>query len=143
MQLNKVFIKSVAVIILITATLKILTLIDGERKLDVADPLFFFFSNRELITLSIVVELVVVCFLFARLDHIKKLFIIFWLSGIFFLYHLGLWVSDYKYTCYCAGTPFSWLVVIPFDGKEIIRFLLGYMLIGSGFFLLRRPAPAK
>jgi len=136
LNVQKVFIKSVAIILFITAALKILTLIDGGRKLDVADPLVFFLSNRALITLSTIIELIVVLYLTIRMKQTSQLLLILWLSCVFLVYHLGLWASGYQYTCYCAGKPFSWLVIIPFDGKTIIRFLLGYMLIGSGILLL-------
>ena len=46
-------------------------------------------------------------------------------------------MSGYKYTCYCAGTAFSWEVILPINGMFVIRFLLGYMLVGSGFFIIR------
>lgn len=137
MRLKRYFIKSVALILVITALLKILTLVSLGSKLNIADPLFFFLSNRILITLAVIIELAVAGFLVARADCKIQLFLIFWLSCLFLLYHIGLWMSGYKYTCYCAGTAFSWEVILPINGMFVIRFLLGYMLVGSGFFIIR------
>lgn len=137
MIIRSLYIKSVAAILIVTATLKIITLAEGGRKLGVADPLIFFFSNRVLIWFAMMIELIVAFNLLFLSDLRRRLLLILWLSCIFLVYHLGLLVTGYKFSCYCAGTPFSWEVVFPFNGKVIIQFLLAYMLTGSSLFLLK------
>lgn len=130
------FFISVAVALIVTAGIKIYTLVFTGDELKVADPLLTFLSVGGSAGMATLLEAIVVIILLTRTSTLLKCGAIAWLSCAFLTYRFGLWLIAYEGKCFCLGGAQSWLqLVAEWNVDRILNVLLLYMLLGSAAFL--------
>jgi hypothetical protein len=122
-------------ILLLTGAAKLWSVISKEPVLESVDPVFGL-TLRELFTYAGVIEAMVGlhCLLSVRLQRSAAL--VFWLSGVFVLYRIGLsWLGSDE-PCGCLGAlSFRWGLT-PAGVDTVMKIVLGCMVSGSGAVLL-------
>lgn len=132
----RIYLASVAVILITTAGLKLVSIFSDARLLLEADPLLSFLTNRQVILLSATTELVILGLICGGSFGIAvKLAASTWLGAIFVIYRLGIWWIGAPEPCKCLGTLTRWIQVEPSTSNLIAKWLLAYLLIGSVAFL--------
>lgn len=133
---GRVFLWTVVVILTLTASLKIRTILQIPEALKARDPLFYFISNYSLLVMVSSVELACVAVIVFSRNYRFKLGCVAWSSTTFLLYRIGLLMIGYKNTCICLGLPQSWPNMVE-SVDPYLKLLLGYMTVGSYYFLLK------
>jgi hypothetical protein len=129
---------SCALVLTLTALLKLLTVAVDSDQLQAADPVLAFFPGWLLITITAVIELGVASYLiFGRVvqNQIKA---IAWLSTAFVLYRAGLMAVGYSAPCTCLGLALSWVTFAKMWHLDLaLKIFLAYMFtISWGMLLL-------
>jgi len=114
----------------VTLIAKLVSASGHARMLNELDPVFSI-SNRKLMVLAAVVELVVaaVCF-FGKRPAIKSGSLI-WLASIFIAYRVGLHFLDAGKHCPCLGNLTDALHIRPETADIALKGVLLYFLIGG------------
>ena len=97
------FFRSVAVILLLTAAAKAVSVFGTQSILEKADPIFWVLKNRELLALVATLEAVVAVLLLSKASLSIKRGSLIWLCINFLLYRMGLWITDAPIACKCLG----------------------------------------
>lgn len=144
-SLNRVFVATVAAILVLTAALKVATLLrrpeatEGQalsRLLAEPAPYLSVLTNRQMMWLAVAFELGAVAgLLWLRTDRARLLVIAF-VGGLFAAYHLGLSLIGYRPPCGCLGGPLEWLHLSRRTYDTLTLVLVGYFLAGSYGLLL-------
>jgi hypothetical protein len=131
------FICSTAIILIVTATLKLVTVALAPRWANTEDPIFFFLSNRLLAGMAAILEFCIAWLLFTRTATKIKLTVIFWLSLFFACYHVGIRAMGTVDSCICLGDPQSWVTYFLRRDhfEEILVGIVIYMMTFSTWFL--------
>jgi hypothetical protein len=128
------FIYSCALVLLIAAAAKLVSVFGDERILDEADPLLQV-ANRWVYSAAGLVELAVVWWLmWGGKKTSEKLMVLAWLGTVFALYRFGLFWFKFDKPCSCMGNAFSW-AGLGSETMDAIAFgLFLYLAIGAYFF---------
>jgi hypothetical protein len=131
-----IYLVLVAVLLVLTAGAKLFSAAGEGRILAAPDPLLRL-SNREVLIGVGLLELAVAAFLLlGRHPQLKHLTLV-WLSLNFIVYRVGLaWVAPGK-PCTCLGLITARLPLKPDTVDLLLKLMIGVMLFGSGYFLLR------
>jgi hypothetical protein len=130
MKIIKFFLFSAGVVLLITATAKIISSFGNARILQNADPLFgVSFHNLFLAVSSIEVVAALVCFCSKKI--LLQAGLVAWLATAFIAYRLSLvWIGYHK-PCSCLGNLTDALHIPPQIADTAMKIILAYLLIGS------------
>jgi hypothetical protein len=99
------------------------------------DPLLPF-SNRHVFVLAGAMELGLSIFLCVGSERGTKTACIVWLASIYLIYRLGLWWAGLPSLCHCLGNLNDRFPISPLALDRIAWVLLGWLLVGSGGFLI-------
>ncbi|MCX6870009.1 MAG: hypothetical protein NTY84_05185 [Verrucomicrobia bacterium] len=131
------FLRSAAVILLLTATAKAVSVFGTQSILEKIDPLFWVLKNRELLVLVATLEAVVAVLLLSKASLPIKRGSLIWLCINFLLYRMGLWIIDAPIACKCLGDLADRIGLSDSQASWVMLGTLGYMLGGSLFFFWR------
>lgn len=131
-RLVKVYLTSVAALLVSTAVGKLVMALGKAGTLDLASPLFGFLSNRELICLAAGLELAVaVLLLFGRSGPRLSVWAVACLATAFLGYRCLLWVTGFHGYCQCLGNMTDGLGLAPGQAEGIAWGILLFFLVGS------------
>jgi len=139
----ELFIQSVAWTLFVTALVKLLSATGSSAVLSSVHPVFDIPHRDTYLGLGLM-ELVLAGLLawLPKQDIRLGLIAMFGAIAAFYRIIASVWnVSEA--VCPCLGSAFLWLHVPPEVLENIAKALLGYMLLGSGFFLWLRANTAK
>ncbi len=131
-RLLSAFIRSTAILLLLTAAAKLYSAAGTARVLTATDPLFHL-PNRELMLIVGMIEAAIAVYLLAGRSRVAQTFLIFWLSTNFILYRFGLHFIHHK-VCPCLGTLTAKLPLQPETVDAMLRLLVLYWFVGSAWF---------
>jgi hypothetical protein len=131
-----IYLLLVAALLVLTAGAKLFSAAGEARILATPDSLLLL-SNREVLIGVGLLELAVAAFLvLGRHPQLKHLVLV-WLSLNFIVYRVGLaWVAPGK-PCTCLGVITARLPLKPDTADLLLKLMIGVMLFGSVYFLLR------
>ena len=122
---------SAAVVLIITALLKIVSLQTGVRFFLLKDSVFPFITNGQIMASSAILELCVAIILIRKLDRVFQFTALLGLASIFLFYRLGLaWIAPNE-PCPCYGRATDWLHISTQTADTAMKIILAYLLIGS------------
>lgn len=124
------FIFSVGILLLLTATAKLISSYGASKILNGVDPVFHV-SFRFLFRAVAVVELGIggVCLFSKNLN--LRVGLIAAIATTFMLYRLGLYWMGFRGGCSCLGNLTDALHISPTLADRVMKIILGYLLIGS------------
>jgi hypothetical protein len=135
-KIQQYFIFSVAVILFITATAKIVSATGTAEALSHPDPLIPL-SNRQVFYMTGGIEIIISAFLLMKRDAQGiKLSLIAWLATTFLVYRAGLWWAGAPNLCDCLGNINAEVSISPQTIHYITLILLAWLLMGSGLLLI-------
>lgn len=135
MRGTQLFIFSSAAILGITSFAKLWSAFGEARILSRHDPLLLV-TNRELLIITGVIEILTVgALLFAKRERIK-LMSLAWLASYFALYRLAVWYLRLPDPCPCLGRITEMLPFRPSTIDLALKTIVAYLLIGSIFLLV-------
>ena len=128
--LQRLFSYCAAVILIVTASAKLLSASGTARVLALPDALLTL-TNRTVLVLAGSSELLLACYLiFGRKSWLKTP-LVAWLATNFLIYRLGLlWMGVHK-PCGCLGTITDALSIPPATVDLLMKIVLAYLLAGS------------
>lgn len=124
------FIVSASVILAITGLAKAWGAEGQSRILAVADPVTGISFGHLMLAVGVLELVVATTCLFAK-SQFMKLWVIAWLATNFFVYRCGLWWMGWHRPCSCMGNLTDALHIRPEVADNIMKVVLGYLLIGS------------
>jgi hypothetical protein len=127
---------SAAAILVLVALLKISSIQDSVRYFLLEDPVFAFLTNRQVISLSAILELGIAMLLLKDARLVFKLTALLGLSSVLISYRIGLWWIDPQAPCKCYGRATDWLHIQPETADLAMKCILGYFVIGSLLVLI-------
>lgn len=131
--LSALFIYTSALILAITAALKVLSLVSPAPVLRFHDSIFFFLQQRHLLLLAVAAEVVVLFFLCNRgLSLSRRVWPLYLLTACFTAYRLAAYVLHSSFSCACAG-------LLSYYHPRVGTMMLAcnaYLLLGSAATLL-------
>lgn len=133
---GRFFLSSVAILLFVTGLLKVFSAGGTARILDQPDPLLLLNVRNVLLGSALVEIAVAVYLLVATNNALRSLFLVLWLGVSFLLYHLLLLIIHPGKPCPCLGSAAQ--LLSPAAATWILRFIIAYMIIGSGLFLFAR-----
>jgi hypothetical protein len=136
LKARRAFVVSAAVVLVLTAAVKLLGATRNAPYLTLPDPLFQLVSSRTMILLAAVVELTVAGLLILRKVDRLKLWLLVWLSSLFLSYRAGLLLVGFSGLCPCLGGPLDWFGVKPTMADAVAKGIIGYLLVFAVGFLL-------
>ena len=131
------FLRSAAVILLLTAAAKAASAFGTQSILEKVDPIFWVLKNRELLVLVATLEAGVAFLLLSKAYLSVKRGSLIWLCTNFLLYRMGLWITGAPAACKCMGDLAGRIGLSDSQASWIMLGALGYMLGGSLFFFWR------
>jgi hypothetical protein len=139
-----VYLKTVAVLLLLTGMAKLISAIQKVAALGLSDPLIRFLSFKQISIVAGIVEIAVALYIFKSSNVIRQLEMVAWLSLLFIAYHVGLYLIQFHGVCPCLGNANSWLKLSDNSINNLTLGLLAYFSIGSilmlgiGWFQIQR-----
>jgi hypothetical protein len=130
-NLAKYFLRTIVFILIVTASMKFLSVFHDAEYLKAKSRLFEFITNRQLIAFTAVIEVAVVIYLLSGTLQVNKLGVVAWLSTLFLTYRFMLFVMKIPLPCSCLGNAADWLPVKLSTIELTMKGVLGYMLVGS------------
>ena len=124
------FVRSAGVVLLVTGLAKLWSAMGEARVLGVRDPLFGLTFRQLMLGVGLVELLVAGVCLVGRRERLSCV-LVGWLSGNVALYRLGLWWMGWKRPCGCLGHLTDALGVSPTAADVVMKFVLGYLLVGA------------
>ncbi len=129
-RLLRLFVTSAAVVLLTTAFAKAVSALGDAGILNGPDPIFGVDLRTTLLVAATLESVVAwVCLRATRLS--LQIELVLWLSTVFALYRVGLWVVGYDQPCHCLGTMTDALHISPGAADLGMKIVLSYLLIGS------------
>jgi hypothetical protein len=124
------FMKSVGILLIITAVAKLISSAGNARILQIEDPIFYV-PFRIMFQLIGSLELAVasIC-IFGRRVGMQAV-LVAWLATSFAVYRLGLLWIGYHKPCSCLGNLTDTLHIAPQTADTAMKIILAYLLIGS------------
>lgn len=146
MQTASYFLWSSALLLLVTGVAKLYSLTGTSRFLAATDPVFHL-SNREVMLLVGLLELVVAIYLVLGRDTIRRAAVLLWLGANFLGYRAAGEFLQAK-LCPCLGTISSHVPLTQAQLDRILGLMVAYFLAGSTWILYKtlrsrakRPVP--
>ena len=135
------FLRSVVIILAITATFKFLSICGEDGILRVREPLFQFVTVREFLLIGAFVELAAIAGILLLRARSGRLLIVAWLCTIFLIYRFGRAIAGISDPCPCLGTVGAWAGIGSRMLNKITGVLLVYLFGGSlvGLIASRNP----
>jgi len=139
------FLLTVLVILLATATAKVITVlqVDGGHGgagpgglLSLPAPYVPTLTNRDMMWVAVGFELAVLSGLARLRTDRARLLLVAFVGGVFAAYHLGLGVIGYRHPCGCLGGPLDWLHLSRRAYDTLTVAIIVYLLVGSYGLLL-------
>ncbi len=128
---------SVAFILTITASLKLISLGGTTPIMAQADAVLGV-SNRSVLLGAALIELAVAVFLILDCRTELRCYLTAWLASVFAVYRIALsWVAPAN-PCPCLGSLVERLPVSPDTLDLLLKLVIGYLLAGSIFLLVRK-----
>jgi hypothetical protein len=132
------FVRSVLIILTLTALLKLQASYGSSRILNEEDALFAI-PYRTLLFLSALAEIGCVLLLTSKLTSaLTKTRLIALISSSFLLYHVAMWAVGAGNVCPCLGTLFERVPLREGTLSAISGMMALYMFVGSIFFIVKR-----
>ena len=135
-NLKKVFIGSSAIILFVTAGIKLFAVFSNVPYMTLNDPIFQFLNNRSMMLLAAFTELILGVFLLLRCSGFVKLWSLVWLALLFLSYRFGLWLIGFSSPCPCLGGAMNWLGMKPASADTVAKWIIGYFLVFGLVFLM-------
>jgi hypothetical protein len=129
------FVLAAGLLLLITATAKIISIFGSARILSQAAPLLPI-SFRVLLCISGTFELIVALTCLFSKRTLIQLTMIAWLASNFLIYRIALVAIGYHKPCPCLGNLTGILHLSPEAADSVMKLVLAYLLIGSYAILL-------
>lgn len=142
--MTKLFVCSAGGLLAITGAAKLVSSFGSAAVLKNAEPIFHA-QFRYVFWVVGTLELAVALFCFLSKGTELKAALIAWLASAFFTYRLGLVFIDYHRPCGCLGSLTDTLHIPDHTADTAMKFILGYLLIGSfaTLFSMRKPSEEK
>jgi hypothetical protein len=126
---NPIFIRAAGAVLLVTALAKLVSALGEASILSKSDPLFYFISNRQLLFLAAILELLVGIVAWRACDCRVAGGLVAWIATLFAAYRTGLWLVGYHGTCNCLGHTTDALGISPQAADHFMVGILLYLLI--------------
>jgi len=143
--MRRLFIRSAGGLLLVTALAKLVSALGTAQILQSADPIFQM-SFRHVFWIAGAIELAVALVCLLGRNILLQSALLAWLATDFFLYRLGLVLTDYHRPCPCLGNLTDALHISPGIADNSMKVALAYIVIGSYLTLFyswhRRPGAA-
>ena len=137
-RMIKVFVYSVASILLLTACAKIAASFGSIGILKVYDPLLTFLTVRQLVLAAAFLEIGASVFIWLNAgSEDRQLMAIAWISTVFICFRFGRFFGGFIEPCHCLGRVPEVIGLRPEFADNFIELLLGYMFILSYGLLFR------
>lgn len=107
-KLVLIFSRLVAVVLLITAVLKLSAVAAAISELDRPDPVFAFLTTRQSLLLAAGIEAAVALTLLRWGGNLRALGLIVWLGITMAAYRGAAWLSGWTGPCHCLGGGMGW-----------------------------------
>jgi hypothetical protein len=127
------FIRSVAILLLLTAVAKLFSAFGTARILTARDPMFLLKYWQIMIIVGLL-ELAIAVYLFRGRDSILKLFAILWLGSNFIFYRMANDLMGIT-VCPCLGTTLDGLRLTSRQSDMLLGGFVLYLFLGSAFLL--------
>lgn len=128
--LFELFIRSGAILLLLTATAKLVSAFGHSRILLDTDPIFgISFKSLFLLCGSTEMGIAFVCLFYHKL--LLRTFLLAWLAVCFLAYRIGLHWIGYQKSCKCLGDVTDALNISPQTADIAMKTVLVYLLTGS------------
>lgn len=131
LRIPSLYFYSSGFLLLLTGLLKLISVQDDVAYLKEPDPLFYFLSIRQILTVSSVLEIGIGMLLFVTTNCWIKVFAAIWFSILVLTYRIGLYVIGYNGPCQCLGGAGQWLHLSRHTIDVIMKSILAYLLVGS------------
>ena len=128
--LEKGFIRSAGIILIVTSLAKILSAMGHAHMLEMPDPLFGV-AFRYLMLLAGFLELVIGLFCLTETLVKFRLYLVVWIASCFLGYRIALWRIGWRHPCPCLGTWTDSLHLSAEAADSAMKLVLGYLLLGS------------
>lgn len=99
----------VALFLIVTGSLKLLSALLETKVLGASDPLLPLFTVRQVMFIAAVLEFGVVNALLRHRNASWAPWLVLWLVGVAAVYRIGLWAVGFHGHCSCLGHLFDWL----------------------------------
>jgi hypothetical protein len=119
-----------------TALAKGIATTGNVQILSQSDPLLALLTNRQVLWLAIVLEVMVIGLIVREREIVRKAAFIAWIGTVFLAYRVGLWSIGYKGSCGCLGNVTDTLGITPATADLVSGAMLAYLLIGSYAILI-------
>ncbi len=137
MSLQRIFILSASLVLMLTALAKLITAWSGDEKLMTSvDPVFgMSFKFIFLAVGGIEIAVAVFC-VFGKKMLFEQATVLCWLALSMVLYRVGLYVTGYNKPCGCIGDVTEALGISEAIADKGLKFILAYLVIGSSYLLI-------
>lgn len=133
---RRAFIYTAGGILLLTGLAKIWSAFGQARLLDYADPITGIHFRYLMGSVGIVEMVIANICLFSAGTWLPML-LVAWLATGFLAYRAGLALLGWQSPCHCLGNLTDALHIPPRIADNGLKIILGYLLLGSYFFLVR------
>ena len=130
MKMTRLFLYSVAVILMSTAAAKIISSFGHSRILLEHDPVSGFIF-RDLFRVVGVMEIAIGFTCYFRKRFLVSASLVAWLATSFLIYRIVLLWAGYRKPCPCLGNLTDMLHISPQATDTAMKIILGYLLLGS------------
>jgi hypothetical protein len=134
--LDRWFCATAVLVLALTAVTKGIGAAGEARILAQPDPLLGMLTNRQVLLLAAVLELLVIGLVVGERHRVRKAAILAWISSVFLAYRVGLQQIGYHGSCGCLGNITDTLGIAPATADLVSGGMLAYLLIGSYSILL-------
>lgn len=128
-SLTRIFLTSVAVVLFITASAKLISAFGSAKILQVPDPVFSL-PYGELLLWAACLEFAILGTLLSAGRERAKLCLVGWAAGIFLLYRGANWLMVGGAPCPCLGTVTDYLQIPKGVADALLFSFLAYMVFG-------------
>jgi len=132
---SKTFLIISAILLLLTAILKFLTVLQPLPLLEVNDPVFHFLKMRTMLFCSAILEISIAFVVLFNRTSWKSFFPLLWLASVFLTYRHALKVLRYSGPCNCLGDSWKWINIDHATAYFVSGYILLFFLIASLIFL--------
>jgi len=139
--LRRLFMVGCSLILLATASAKMVTLFSKPAILSFADPVLGMFTQAQSMIAAVALEIIALLLMLYTRSARSAVNIVLWLSGVFLVYRIGYYFSPERGRrfCPCLGTITAGLPLSPETLQQTANVLFLYMLVGSvAFWIFQR-----
>lgn len=135
LSLERVFLTTTVMLLAMTAALKLASVGGRDALLGLYDPVIPFFTNRQLLALTAVVEIGYAIAIWKHRNTSFGFILVGSLSLTFLAYRMGLSLVGHQGNCSCLGHPGRWLFSREQDLRLVANAVLIFLLSGFGIWL--------